>query len=304
MVNGVSGELDADIDYPAAMAYASGKLNNTVIVAVLDTGIMYDHSDLRANLWDGTNCKSDTGATLGGCKYGYDFAYNDKDPSDIYGHGTHVAGTIGAVTNNGTGMVGVTPNVKIMAVKVLNDGGGGSTASIIRGINFAKHNGAKVINASLGMQYNVSTVRDYDYLTYNAIQSFSGMFVAAAGNNGSNNDVDTVFPAGFGTSILVSGEEIIDSELVLTGSVVIPGLANMISVAASDSQDQLSYFSNYGTSVDIAAPGVSIYSTYPITEVVSGETEVIAYDHGWTKQASVSGEAWAKRANMVVSGEA
>lgn len=85
---------------------------------------------------------------------------------------------------------------------------------------------------------------------------------------------------------------------------MIPGLANVISVAASDSQDQLAYFSNYGQSVDIAAPGASIYSTYPISEVVSGETEVIAYDHGWTKQASVSGEVWAQRTNMVVSGEA
>lgn len=210
------GTVDADIDYPEAMAYASGKLNNTVIVAVLDTGIMYTHPDLQANLWDGTNCKSDTGAILGGCKYGYDFAYDDKDPSDIYGHGTHVAGTIGAVTNNGTGMVGVTPNVKIMGVKIFDDYGGTSTADIIRGINFAKYNGAKVINASFGGTEYIRSVRDYDYLTYNAINSFSGMFVAAAMNNGSDDDIYKTFPAGFGTDMLVSGEEVVDSELVIT----------------------------------------------------------------------------------------
>lgn len=78
----------------------------------------------------------------------------------------------------------------------------------------------------------------------------------------------------------------------------------MISVAASDSHDELAYFSNYGQSVDIAAPGVDIYSTYPNLEIVSGETEAIVYDRGWARKLSVSGELWTQRANMVVSGEA
>ena len=121
--NMVSGEVDADIDYPEAMAYASGKLNTKVLVAILDSGIEA-HTDLVGNLWDGTNCKSDTGATLGGCLHGYDFYDDDKDPtdSDHIEHGSHVAGTIGAITNNGTGVVGVSPNVSLMPVRVCGGG--------------------------------------------------------------------------------------------------------------------------------------------------------------------------------------
>jgi subtilisin family serine protease len=130
------------------------------------------------------------------------------------------------------------------------------------------------------------------------------MFVAAAGNNRSNNDIETTFPAGFGTDMLVSGEEVVDSELVITGSVTIPGLANVISVAASDSQDQLASFSNYGQSVDIAAPGVSIYSTYPISEIVSGEAGMITYASGWTRQANASTGTWSTRTKMNVDGTA
>lgn len=145
----VSGEVDADIDYPEAMAYASGKLNTKVIVAILDSGIESNHVDLQGNLWDGTNCKSDTGSVLGGCKSGYDFVDEDTNPvdTDHVEHGSHVAGTIGAVTNNGTGTVGVSPNVAIMPIRVCGEWGC-STDAIIRGINFAKNNGAKVINAS------------------------------------------------------------------------------------------------------------------------------------------------------------
>jgi len=85
---------DADIDYPEAMAYASGKLGTGPIVAVLDTGISYNHPEFAGRMWNGQNCLSDTGAYLGGCTHGYDFAYYDKNPLDRQGHGTHVAGTI------------------------------------------------------------------------------------------------------------------------------------------------------------------------------------------------------------------
>lgn len=303
--NVVSGEVDADIDYPEAMAYASGKLNTKVLVAILDSGIEA-HTDLMGNLWDGSNCKSDTGATLGGCLHGYDFYDDDKDPtdSDHIEHGSHVAGTIGAITNNVTGTVGVSPNVSLMPVRVCGGGffGGCPTSVIIRGINFAKYNGAKVINMSLGGSMNVSTVSDFDFLTYHAIESFSGIVVASAGNNGSNNDTFKVFPAGLGSDILVSGEAIIDRELVITGSVLIPGLENIISVAASDQNDQLADFSNYGVNtVDIAAPGVNIYST--VMMAGSGVIDIVSGENGWTKQAGVSSEFWSTRTISTISGE-
>jgi thermitase len=115
-------------------------------------------------MWNGANCISDTGATLGGCIHGYDFANNDLDPMDDDSHGTHVAGTIGGVSS-GNGITGVAPNVQIMAVKVLGKYGG-TTAAIIRGINFATKNGAKIINASLGIMRTTHTKSDFDYLMY------------------------------------------------------------------------------------------------------------------------------------------
>lgn len=130
------------------MNYASGKLNTKVIVAVLDTGVMYRHSDLSGHMWNGANCVSDTGATLGGCISGYDFANNDLDPMDDYGHGSHVAGTIAGLGTTVDGVTGIAKNVEIMAVKVFDKYGSTTTANIIRGINFATKNGAKVINAS------------------------------------------------------------------------------------------------------------------------------------------------------------
>ncbi len=132
------------------MAFASGKLTDKIVVAIIDTGIEGNHPDISANLWDGSNCLSDTGATLGGCQHGYDFVDEDRDPTDAshVEHGTHVAGTIGAIVNNGMGVTGVSPNVSLMPLRVC-DAGGCSTAAIVRAINFARLNGAKVINASL-----------------------------------------------------------------------------------------------------------------------------------------------------------
>ncbi len=104
----MTGTVDADIDYPEAMSYASGRLSNTgVIVAVLDTGIAYTHPEFAGQLWDGRDCVSDTGAYIGNCIHGYNYASDSRDPMDDYSiyHGTHVAGTIGALGNNGTGVV-------------------------------------------------------------------------------------------------------------------------------------------------------------------------------------------------------
>ncbi len=202
-VNGITGTPDADIDYPEAITYAGNKIGSGVIVAVLDTGVAYRHPDLAPHMWDGANCLSDTGATLGGCIHGYDFTNNDLDPMDDMRHGTHVAGTIGGVSNS-DGVTGVALNVQIMAVKVLSPYGG-TTSDIIRGINFAAKNGARVINASLGIMRSTHTKSDFDYLMYGAIQDFPGLFVAAAGNSGMNSDgTYKSFPAGFGSDTVVS----------------------------------------------------------------------------------------------------
>lgn len=222
------GATDADIDAPEAWNISEGD-KNKVIAAVIDTGVAYNHPDLAANMWDGSNCVDENGGALGGCIHGYDFENEYKSPLDTNGHGTHVAGTIGALKNNSIGIIGVAPNVEIMAIK------SGSvsflTADLIQGINFAKQNGAKIINASWGGS-------SYDPALYNAIKNFSGLFIAAAGNDSSNNDFSHFYPSDY-------------------------DLANIISVAATDKNDGLASFSNYGaTSVDVGAPGEDIYSTY------------------------------------------
>lgn len=231
---GNSGVADADIDAPEAWDKES-ESQPDVLVAVIDTGVAYNHPDLTSNMWDGSNCKDDNNLLIpGGCpNHGWDYAASDNDPEDEYGHGTHVAGTIAGAANNSQGITGISSknNLKIMAIR------GGAyyfyVEDVIRSINFAKYNGAKVINASFGGS------GWYSDLMKEAIASFPGLFVAAAGNNYSNNDQNPFYPASY-------------------------DLANVISVAATDSYDHKAYFSNYGaTTVDVGAPGQDIYSTYP-----------------------------------------
>jgi subtilisin family serine protease len=203
-------------------------------VAVIDTGVAYNHSDLINSMWDGSTCKSNTNAVLGGCQHGYDFEDDDKDPLPSSNtHGTHIAGTISAQKNNALGVAGVAPQAKIMAIKSSL-----TTDNIIMGMNFAKNNGAKIINASWGS--NNSAFAN-DTLLINAIRDFPGIFITAAGNgggdgSGDNNESTPFYPSSY-------------------------TLSNIISVAATDYQDALSSFSNYGsTSVDVGAPGEDIFS--------------------------------------------
>ncbi|MFH1187311.1 MAG: S8 family serine peptidase, partial [bacterium] len=142
---GLDNANDYDIDAPEAWEISEGG-ENDVIVAVIDSGVAYNHPDLQANMWDGSNCVDENGNALGGCNHGYDYEDNDLTPLPASSsHGTHIAGTIGAVKNNGKGIIGVAPNIKIMAVK-----SGLTTVDIVNGINFAKYNRAKAINASWG----------------------------------------------------------------------------------------------------------------------------------------------------------
>ncbi|MEK7122722.1 MAG: S8 family serine peptidase, partial [Patescibacteria group bacterium] len=150
-INGLSGTADADMDVPEAWATNEGT-QGEVIVAIIDTGVAYTHEDLAQNMWDGSQCVNESGNALGGCVHGYDFEFEDKDPDpsdNKFGyarfHGTHVAGTIAATKNNSTGTIGIAPRAKIMALKSALE-----SEELVRAVDFARHNGAKVINASYG----------------------------------------------------------------------------------------------------------------------------------------------------------
>ncbi|MEI8328226.1 MAG: S8 family serine peptidase [Candidatus Taylorbacteria bacterium] len=228
MVNGVSGTNDADIDAPETWMITDVPTPSQVIVAIIDTGVEYDHPDLINNMWDGTNCKDENGAPLTGCKHGYDFEDNDIDPVPTYSpHGTEIAGIIAAAKNN-KGVIGVAPNARIMAIKF-----GFDVASEVKAIDFAIQNGAKIINASFtGTVFSQS---EFDAIS--RFRSSGGIFIAAAGNNSGNNEVAHQYPSDI-------------------------NLGNIISVAATDQNDTLASFSNYSAiSVDVGAPGTNIYTT-------------------------------------------
>lgn len=231
-----NGTVDADIDAPEAWDTTTG--TRRTIVAVIDTGVDYTHPDLKANIWRNVreiagNGLDDDGNGFKDDIFGYDFANNDADPKDENGHGTHVAGIIGAVGDNSIGGSGVNWNTQIMSLKFLDANASGFLSDAVRAVNYAVKNGAKVINASFGGG-------GFDAAMSTAIASAKAkgvIVVAAAGNSASNNDASPVYPASY------SGD-------------------NLIAVAATDRNDKLASFSNYGkTSVDIAAPGKGIYST-------------------------------------------
>jgi len=249
------GTVDADIDAKEAWDLQQG--SHSVVVAVVDTGIDYNHPDLRANMWDG----SDYGAP----HHGWDFAGNsngdnDNDPNpgdnDNLRHGTHVAGTIGAVGNNQRGVVGVSPNVSLMAVKVFRPNGYGYDNDILEGLQFIADKvdqGAHVVaaNASYGGGGYSDTMK-------NAIATLGQkgvVFCAAAGNEGEDNDRNNNYPSNY-------------------------DLDTIIAVAATDRNDQLASFSNYGaTRVDLGAPGVDILSTLPGNKYASWNGTSMATPH-------------------------
>ena len=215
----------------------------SVIVAVVDSGVNYNHQDLSANMWDG-------GATYP--KHGYDFVDSDNDPMDLNGHGTHVAATIGAKADS-AGTVGICWSSKIMAVRSMNTFGIGSSAQIVSGINFAVTNGAKVINLSL-------TMSSSDPSLSNAITNArtSGVVVVtAAGNDGLN--------------LNTTGNDAYPCEYTQD---------NILCVAALDQAYHRTSFSNYGsTGVDVGAPGSNILSAYHGTETEIADD----FSGDWTK---------------------
>jgi subtilisin family serine protease len=164
---------------------------------------------------------------------GWDFVNNDNDPSNDNGHGTHVAGTIGAVGDNGVGITGVSQQVRLMGLKFIGADGSGTAADAVSAILYAAANGADVTNNSYGGD-------GFSQAMFDAIQtadSRDSLFDAAAGNDFSDNDAEPVYPAGY-------------------------DVPNVVSVAASDADDDLAWFSNYGrAAVDLVAPGMNVFST-------------------------------------------
>ena len=223
------------ISWPASvpMINTLKNTNSWVVVAVVDVGVDYLHPDLEPNMRDGTNCVSETGAKLWGCIHGYDFMDNDLDPLPWNSaHGTNVAGILWAVMDNNEWYVGVNPYVKIMALRAWNRTNL-PASSIIRAINFATTNGAKVINASFGNAF-------FSSWTYDAIQAFRDkgwLFVVAAGNRAKNHDTYHYYPCDY-------------------------DLDNIICVWSIASNDALSSFSDMSsTYIDTVAPWSAIYNS-------------------------------------------
>ena len=246
-VGGDPGIAGADIGAVEAWDIWTG--DPTFRVAVIDTGVDYTHPDLVDNIW--TN-PGETGTDeFGNPKetngidddfngyiddvHGFNFVTFSSDPMDDHGHGTHVSGTIGAVADNGIGVAGVNWRCQIVGLKFLNANGSGTVSGAVGAIEYVIANGIRLSNNSWGGT-------GYSQSLYNAIldaQSVGHVFVAAAGNTGADSDLLPHYPSAY-------------------------DLGNIISVAATDNDDDLASFSVYGAvSVDLAAPGVKIYSTIP-----------------------------------------
>ncbi len=234
------GTRRADIDALEAWQTTTG--SEEVVVAVLDTGVDYTHEDLRENMWTRpANVPAYVDDELGQFNdlHGYNGTDNESDPMDDNGHGTHCAGIIGAEGDNGLGVVGINWKVKIMPLKFLGRGGFGSTDDAIAAINYAidrKKAGVnvRIISASWGSRARSKALED----TIRAAGEAGILFVAAAGNDGSDNDKRGHFPSNY-------------------------DLPNVLSVAALDRTDALASFSNFGgKTVHVAAPGKDILSTW------------------------------------------
>ncbi len=230
-------EWDMDtIRAPAAWDVTTGSAS--VPIAVVDTGIEATHPDLASNIWTnpgevpGNGIDDDHNGRVDDV-HGWDFVQNDALPQDGNGHGTHVSGTIAARGNDGAGVAGLNWTAGLMPLRVLNNSGSGRVSDAISAYAYAARTGARVVNASLGGS-------SFSQAEHDAIAAAPNtLFVVAAGNDTANDDTTPEYPCDY-------------------------DLANVICVAASDRDDSLASFSNYGArNVDLAAPGVDIASTYP-----------------------------------------
>lgn len=234
----------AGADIKASGAWDITKGNNTVLIAVVDSGIDRNHLDLFDNVVSGFN-----------------FIDNNTDTADEIAHGTHVAGIIGAVGNNALGMSGLMWDVRLMPLKVCRASNDCPQDAVAGAITYAVSQGAKVINVSLGtFPGNPSPSVLFDAV--NAAMLNSVLVIASVGNEANNNDLAPVFPASYAAPYY-------------------GGLANVISVAATDQNDRLASFSSFGNSVHVAAPGVYVLSTVPFVELGSPLEGFIILDSGY-----------------------
>lgn len=232
------GTPGADIHATEAWDLTTG--NRQVVVAVIDTGVDYTHPDLTNNIWINLGETPGNGIDDDGNGYvddyfGYDFYNKDADPADDHGHGTHCSGTIGGEGNNSIGVAGVCWQVRVMAIKCFSAGGTGGTADEISSIQYATLMGAQVISASWGGYGYSQALKD----VIDAAGAANIVFVAAAGNSATDDDVIPFYPVCYTSP-------------------------NIVAVMSTDHNDVRSSFSCYGlTSVDLAAPGSDILSCAP-----------------------------------------
>ena len=242
-VGQLGGLAGADVGAVAAWDITTG--SPATVVAVVDTGVALDHPDLAGSSWTNggesgagreSNGADDDGNGLVDDARGWDWVSGDPNPADMNGHGTHAAGIVGARTNNGAGVAGTSWGTRLMALRALSASGLGTVADLVRAFRYAASKGARIVNISLGAPTPSRAEQD-------AIAGAPGvLFVIAAGNGGADrvgddNDRFPEYPCAY-------------------------PLANIICVAATNSSDQLTSFSNYGAAtVDLAAPGQAILST-------------------------------------------
>lgn len=235
-VNGDTGTNDADIDAPEAWDVYTGDPN--FVVAIIDTGVQLNHPDLSVNIWVNPGEIAGNGRDDDGNGYiddvnGWDWYSNDNNPSDENNHGTHTGGTVGAVGNNSTGVVGVNWRCKLAALRFLGPSGSGSTAGAVSAVQYCQGKSIKISNNSWGGTAYSQALYD----AINAAKAVGHLLVAAAGNSAVNIDTTPFYPAAY-------------------------NLDNIIAVAATDNDDRLASFSNWGpTRVHLGAPGVTIRST-------------------------------------------
>ncbi|NBX83967.1 hypothetical protein EBQ90_12935 [bacterium] len=232
----------------AAEAWSQGVGSRGVVVAVIDTGVDFKHPDLQDNIWNnkketpGNGVDDDQNGYVDDV-HGYDFFADDADPNDETsgqnpGHGTHCAGIVGAVGDNGKGITGMSQQVSIMVLRFLGANGTGDLMNAVKSIDYAIKNGAQIISASWGAAVGAAQAQPISEAIGRANDA-GVLFVAAASNDGKNNDKYEVYPAN-------------------------TPLPNMITVAASTSSDGKPSWSNFGQGkVSVSAPGEAIYSTLP-----------------------------------------